>query len=144
MDLLGAIKISSSGLSAHRTKMNVVAENIANSETTRTAEGGPYRRKMVVLSKEEPTGFGAVLKNEMARGDGVKVTEIYSTPEDFRLEYNPSHPDADPKTGYVKMPNVDILSEMADMMVARRSYDASATAVENSKNMIMKALELGR
>lgn len=144
MDLLGAIKISSSALSAHRTKMNVVAENIANSETTRTAEGGPYRRKMVVYETEAPMSFDAMLKNEVARGEGVKVSEIVSSPEDYRLEYNPAHPDADPATGYVKMPNVDILSEMADMMVARRSYDASATAVENSKNMIMKALEIGR
>jgi flagellar basal-body rod protein FlgC len=144
MDLLGAIKISSSALTAHRTKMNVVAENIANSETTRTAEGGPYQRKMVVFEKQAPESFDAMLKKEMTRGDGVKVTEIVSSPEDFRLEYNPAHPDADPETGYVKMPNVDILSEMADMMVARRSYDASATAVDNSKNMIMKALEIGR
>lgn len=144
MDLLGAIKVSSSALSAHRTKMNVVAENIANSETTRTAEGGPYQRKMVVFEKQDPAGFDAMLNHEMARGDGVKVTEIVSSPEDFRLEYNPEHPDADPETGYVKMPNVDVLSEVADMMVARRSYDASATAVENSKNMIMKALEIGR
>jgi flagellar basal-body rod protein FlgC len=124
--------------------MNVVAENIANSETTRTAEGGPYRRKMVVYEKQGAESFDSMLKNEMTRGDGVQVTEIVSSPEDFRLEYNPAHPDADPETGYVKMPNVDILSEMADMMVARRSYDASATAVENSKNMIMKALEIGR
>ncbi|SCY80707.1 flagellar basal body rod protein FlgC [Desulfoluna spongiiphila] len=144
MDLLGAIKVSSSALTAHRTKMNVVAENIANSETTRTAEGGPYRRKMVVFEKQEPESFDNMLKQEMARGDAVKVTEIVSSPEDFRLEYNPEHPDADPETGYVKMPNVDVLSEVADMMVARRSYDASATAVENSKNMIMKALEIGR
>lgn len=144
MDLLSAINVSSSALSAHRTKMNVVAENIANSETTRTAEGGPYRRKMVVYEAQAPVSFDAMLKNEVARGEGVEVTEIVSSPEDFRLEYNPAHPDADPQTGYVKMPNVDILSEMADMMVARRSYDASATAVENSKNMIMKALEIGR
>ncbi|VFQ43521.1 flagellar basal body rod protein FlgC [Desulfoluna butyratoxydans] len=144
MDLLGAIKVSSSALTAHRTKMNVVAENIANSETTRTAEGGPYRRKMVVFEKEAPESFDNVFAREMARGDTVKVTEIVSSPEDYRLEYNPEHPDADPETGYVKMPNVDVLSEVADMMVARRSYDASATAVENSKNMIMKALEIGR
>ncbi len=144
MDLLGAIKVSSSALTAHRTKMNVVAENIANSETTRTADGGPYRRKMVVYETQAPASFDAMLKDEMARGEGVAVTEVVSSPEDFRLEYNPAHPDADPQTGYVKMPNVDILSEMADMMVARRSYDASATAVENSKNMIMKALEIGR
>jgi len=144
MDLLGAIKVSSSALTAHRTKMNVVAENIANSETTRTAEGGPYRRKMVVFEKQAPESFDVMLKQQMTRGDAVKVTEIVSSPEDYRLEYNPAHPDADPETGYVKMPNVDVLSEVADMMVARRSYDASATAVENSKSMIMKALEIGR
>ncbi|MCG8471120.1 MAG: flagellar basal body rod protein FlgC [Desulfobacterales bacterium] len=144
MDLLGAIKISSSGLSAHRTKMNVVAENIANNETTRTADGGPYQRKTLVFEAKGSEGFGSLLATEMERGDGVEVTEIVSSPDDYRLEYNPEHPDADPLTGYVKMPNVDLLSEVADMMVARRSYDANATAVENSKNMIMKALEIGR
>ena len=144
MDLLGSIKISSSALSAHRTKMNVVAENIANNETTRTPEGGPYRRKTLVFEAAPSKGFESVLAGKVAQGDQVEVAEIVSSPEDFRLGYNPEHPDADPLTGYVKMPNVDLMSEVADMMVARRSYDASATAVENSKSMIMKALEIGR
>ncbi len=146
MDLLQSLKISGTALAAHRTKMNVISENLANSETTRTAEGGPYRRKMVVFeSKDMDTERFKDKLNEAEKSyTGVAVTDVVRSQEDFKLVYNPNHPDADPITGYVKMPNVNTLAEVADMMVARRSYDASVTAIANTKSMIMKALEIGK
>ncbi|MBU0995524.1 MAG: flagellar basal body rod protein FlgC [Proteobacteria bacterium] len=171
MELMKSMKISASGLSAQRTKMNVIAENLANSETTRTKEGGPYRRKMVVFQATPVENFERILEdqerkmcgpeqmcpdkekqcktpcdpeNREEEHLGVEVTEIVESQEDFRLVYNPNHPDADPVTGYVAMPNVDHLTEMADMMVARRAYDANVTALSNTKSMILKALEIGK
>ena len=143
MSLLGSLKVSSTALASHRTKMNVISENLANTETTRTKDGGPYRRKMVVF-QERNMSFEDTLQNENDKITGVEVSEIVKSQEDFRMVYNPSHPDADPKTGYVKMPNVNPLTEVADMMVARRSFDASVTAISNTKSMIMKALEIGK
>ncbi len=165
MDLLNAMQISGTALSAHRTKMNVIAENLANVDTTRTKEGGPYRRKMVVFQGKRLGEFKSVLdkKRENMKvghiefspikfgqdeeeydGTGVDVARIVRSQEDFRMEYNPAHPDADPVTGYVAKPNVDHLTEVADMIVARRSYEASVTAMSNTKSMILKALEIGK
>lgn len=144
MDLIQSLKISRSALAAHRTKMNVISENLANSETTRTEDGGPYRRKMVVFESKPLDSFDNMLQGAREKYTGVEVSEIVKSQEDFKLVHNPSHPDADPDTGYVRMPNVNTLAEVADMMVARRSYDASATAVENTKSMMMKALEIGK
>ena len=143
MDLMTSIKISSSALSAHRTKVNVISENIANSETTRTEDGGPYRRKLLALKSLPIKNFEETLQSAETEFDGVEVDEIVASQEDFRMVYNPGHPDADPDTGYVKMPNVDTLSEMADMLVAKRSYDASITVIDNTKSMINKALSIG-
>ncbi len=165
MDLLNALKISATGLNAHRTKMNLIAENLANVDTTRTAEGGPYRRKMVVFRGEDIDNFKSILEKKRKKnslgtiefspiefkeekkessGYGVRVDKIVKSQENFRIVYNPAHPDADPVTGYVAMPNVDFLTEMADMIVARRSYEASVTAMSNTKSMILKALEIGK
>ena len=144
MDLLQAMKISATGLTAQRRKMLVISENLANVETTRTAEGGPYRRKMVVLSEKASERFRDFLDRIQERDAGVKVEAVIAFQEDFRLAYNPSHPEADPDSGYVAMPNVNLLTEIADMMAARRAYDASITAVSNTKNMILKALEIGK
>ena len=165
MDLLNAMKISATGLNAHRTKMNLIAENLANVDTTRTEQGGPYRRKMVVFKGEAIDKFKSVLQKKEERnklgqiefspiefgneqkassGNGVKVEQIVQSQENFRIVYNPAHPDADPVTGYVAMPNVDFLTEMADMIVAKRSYEASVTAMSNTKSMILKALEIGK
>lgn len=145
MDLMQSLKISSSGLSAHRTKVNVISENIANSETTRTEDGGPYRRKMLVLKSKplELESFKNAFDRATTEYDEVEVAEIVDSQEDFRLVYNPAHPDADPNTGYVKMPNVNTLTEMADMLVAKRSYDANIAVIDNTKRMINKALTLG-
>ncbi|MEA1968750.1 MAG: flagellar basal body rod protein FlgC [Thermodesulfobacteriota bacterium] len=165
MDLLNAMNVSGTALAAHRTKMNIIAENLANVDTTRTIEGGPYKRKMVVFEGQALDKFKSVLQekrdaNEVARvefapitfnsdknkyqGTGTNVAEIVESQEDFRLVYNPAHPDADPVTGYVAMPNVDHLTEVADMIVAKRSYEASVTAMSNTKSMILKALEIGK
>jgi flagellar basal-body rod protein FlgC len=163
MDLMNAMKISATALSAHRTKMNVIADNLANVDTTRTEDGGPFRRKMVVFREKPVSTFPDILARETREtgeirfspmdgepvrqgydGAGVSVDEIVQSQEDFRLVYNPAHPDADPVTGYVAMPNVDHLTEIADMVVARRSYEASVTAMSNTKSMILKALEIGK
>lgn len=143
MDLMKSLKISASALAAHRTKINVISENIANSETTRTENGEPYRRKLLVYASKPVETFENAFNSVRTEYDGVEVEEIVDSQEDFRLVYNPGHPDADPSTGYVKMPNVDTLAEMADMLVARRSYDASITVVENTKAMVSKALTIG-
>ncbi|MGM0418265.1 MAG: flagellar basal body rod protein FlgC [Thermodesulfobacteriota bacterium] len=165
-DLLSSFKISSTALSAHRMKMNIVSQNIANAETTRTPEGGPYRRQMAVFrsndvdnikdglqkyreeggedNQENFSSFESMFNKEKSKYKGVEVSEVTKSQEDFRLVHNPSHPDADPVTGYVAMPNVDTLTEVADMVVAKRSYEASVTAMKNTKEMIMKALEIGR
>jgi len=144
MDLLQALKISSSGLTAQRTKLNIISENLANSETTRTKEGGPYKRQMVVFQSKQIPSFQNELENRKKKYDGVQVSEIVTSPENFRMVYKPSHPDADPVTGYVAMPNVDHLTEMTDMMVARRAYEANVTAIENTRSLINKALEIGK
>lgn len=144
MDLLQALHLSSTGLAAHRRKMKVIAENLSNSETTRTEDGGPYRRKMVVYKTKPLQDFNNIFKDLRNEYKGVEVSEIVKSQADFRLVHNPSHPDADPVTGYVAMPNVNLLTEVADMMVARRAYDASVTAMSNTKSMILKALEIGK
>ncbi|HDL07818.1 MAG TPA: flagellar basal body rod protein FlgC [Desulfobacteraceae bacterium] len=144
MSLLQSIDISATGLSANRTKMNIIAENLANTETTRTFEGGPYKRKMVVFEEKPIESFSNVLRDQQERYSGVKVTRILRSQEDSRLIYNPSHPDADPDTGYVSMPNVDLLTEISDMVVARRAYDACIAAMSNTKSMILKTLEIGK
>lgn len=165
VDLMNATKISGTALAAHRMKLNVIAENLANVDTTRTEEGGPYRRKMVVFKGDDIDSFESVIQKKTKRkeigrielspielegeekenkGNGVRVEQIVRSQEDFALVYNPAHPDADPDTGYVKMPNVDHLTEIADMMVARRSYEASVTALTTTKDLVAKALEIGR
>jgi flagellar basal-body rod protein FlgC len=144
MDLINAMRIGASGLTAHRAKLNIVAENLANIETSRTEEGGPYRRKMVAISEKPKERFRDVMGRLQEKSVGVEVTEVVSSQEDYRLVYNPSHPHADPDTGYVAMPNVNLLTEMADMLVARRAYDASIAAISNTRSMILKALEIGK
>jgi flagellar basal-body rod protein FlgC len=144
MDLLQAFKISSSGLAAQRTKLNIISENLANSETTRTREGGPYRRRMVVFKEKPIRSFKSEMDNVKKNYSGVEVSEIVRSQEDFRMVYKPAHPDADPVTGYVAMPNVNHLTEMTDMMVARRAYEANVTAIENTRSLVNKALEIGK
>jgi len=144
-----SFNISSSALTAQRLRMDVISSNIANAETTRAqvvdGKAVPYRRKMVVLEPKQQT-FGQALNTALGSADtvqGVKVTEIREDSAPFKPVYNPTHPDAD-NEGYVYMPNVDILKEMVDMISATRSYEANVTALNASKAMITKALQIGK
>lgn len=138
MGFLSAIDVSGSGLTAQRLRLDIIASNIANAETTRTQEGGPYIRKAPVFSIKEYVsshGEGGL--------QGVKVTSIWKDPSPPRMIYNPGHPDADPE-GYVSMPNVNPVMEMVDMIAASRAYEANVTAINSTKAMAAKALEIAR
>lgn len=146
MDFAG-FDISASALTAQRLRLDVIASNIANAETTRAAYANgkfvPYRRKEVVLAPMQQP-FQQLLDRQMnAGGQGVRVTAIKEDSTPFKQVYNPAHPDAD-ENGMVYMPNVDLLKEMVDMISASRSYEASVTAINASKAMFMKSLEIGR
>ena len=148
MSFLNALNISASGMTAERMRLDIVAENIANLNTTRTENGGPYRRKMVVFESIEDNSFANAFRSELSRQNrassgGVRVAEIVEDPSDFRMVYNPEHPDAD-QNGYVQMPNVDLLKETIDSMAASRAYDANLTAFNTIKTMASKALEIGK
>ncbi|MBN2983592.1 flagellar basal body rod protein FlgC [Cohnella algarum] len=145
---LAGFDISATALTAQRLRMDVISSNIANAETTRASyvngEFVPYRRKMVVVEPSE-TSFSDMLNNQLGTlaNQGVKVTAITEDQTPFKTVYNPSHPDAN-ADGMVSMPNVDILKEMVDMISATRSYEASVTALNASKAMFTKSLEIGR
>jgi flagellar basal-body rod protein FlgC len=147
-DWATGMDISASGLTAQRLRMDVIANNIANAQTTRTPEGGPYRREMVVLQPlTNNVSFGDVLQTAMGGtaeppGAGVEVAGIVQDPSPFKLVYDPSNPDA--VNGYVQMPNVDIATEMVDLVAASRAYEANVTAFDAAKQMDMAALSLGR
>lgn len=149
MAFLNSLDISGSGLTASRLRMDVISENISNAETTRTAEGGPYRRKMVVYQcADTPGTFRSMLADQTsADGEtvprGVKVTGIAEDQTPFSVEYDPSSPDANAQ-GYVEKPNVDLIQETTDMMAASRAYNANLTAFNTMKDMAAKALELGK
>ncbi|GAB7025729.1 flagellar basal body rod protein FlgC [Geotalea toluenoxydans] len=146
MDFFTSMDISASALTAERTRMNLISSNLANAGSTRTAEGGPYKRKDAVFAAEpvvEP--FSSVLKKaggsmEPKQVGVVQITEDQTPP---RLQYDPTHPDADAK-GYVALPNVNVVEEMADMIAATRTYEANVTAAQAAKSMALKTLELGR
>ena len=134
MNTFSAMRISASGLSAERLRMDTITSNIANAQTTRTEDGGPYTRKVAV--------FKEALDSKM-RPIGVTAIEIQDDESEYRKVYDPSNPDAD-ETGYVTYPNVNILNEMADMMVATRSYEANVDTFNALKSMFSKALEIGK
>jgi len=151
MGLFTAINIASSGMSAQRTRSDVISDNMANVSTTRTAEGGPYRRSRTIMRPvvQSPYWRSPFLPEGLDNGigKGVRIAEIqkdYAT--ENKMVYDPTHPDAiqsGPRTGYVEMPNVDIVSEMLDMISASRAYEANASVVEGAKAMFQKALEIG-
>lgn len=146
MGLFQAFNISASGMTAERFRTDIIAENIANVNTTTTESGGPYRRKIVTFQEKEVTSFSKMYtasKNQ-AVGNGVrvaKVTEDYET--DFVMEYDPANPDAD-ENGYVHYPNVNTVTEMTNLIDATRAYEANATAFEASKSMAMTGLTIGK
>jgi flagellar basal-body rod protein FlgC len=141
MDFITTFKICSSGLSAQRAKMDVVTSNLANAGTTKTEAGGPYRRKMVVLTSEEvQEPFDRTLEGALAE---VKVDQVTEDPTPPKSVYDPGHPDADAK-GFVLLPNVNAIQEMTDMINVGRSYEAAVTAFDATKNMALKTLEIGK
>ena len=150
MRLTNGFDISSSALTAQRLRMDIISSNIANADTTRAklvnGKWVPYVRKIVDMEpKPSSSPFEQMLQGSMrdSTGEGVKVTRIVDDPSPLKQIYNPSHPDAD-GNGFVMMPNVDILKEMVDMISATRSYEANVTALNASKAMYSKALEIGR
>ena len=149
MAFLSSMNVVGSGLTAQQLRLDVVSENITNRTTTRTEGGGAYRRKMVVFEAEgERSPFQAALDRALGRGasgtaGGGRVTEIVEDPSDFKLVYDPEHPDANAE-GYVEMPNVDLMQEMADAMAASQAYSANVTAFNVLKQVAAKGLEIGK
>lgn len=145
MDFFSAMNVGSSALTAERTRMNLISSNLANANATRTPEGGPYKRKDAVFAASPlESGFSRALDG--AAGKEVRQVEVLQIVEDQnppRLQYDPSHPDANPQ-GYVAMPNVNVVEEMADMINATRAYEANVTAVQAAKNMALKTLEISK
>ncbi len=145
MDFMTAFDIASSALSAERTNMNIISMNLANAKTTRTAEGGPYRRKSVTFAAtpvESP--FAKAMSSALDRElKGVRVLDIAIDKRPLKRVYEPGHPDAD-QEGYVFYPDINTVEEMTNMLASMRSYEASATSIENIKAMYNKALEIGR
>ncbi len=136
-------KVSASGMEAQRLRMNIIASNLANVETTRTADGGAYRRKDIVFAAQKPE-FGGLLQNSMDRfRSGVEVVGIVEDQRPLKQAYEPNHPDADAK-GYVAYPNINAAEEMVNMISATRSYEANVAAYKATRDMAMKALELGQ
>jgi flagellar basal-body rod protein FlgC len=165
MDMFSGLSISASALRAQRMRQNVIASNLANAETTRTKDGGPYKRQFVVLREnvmdpekrfvfgpDKMKGFttqpdhipipepGLPLGKDHV-GSGVEVASVEQDQSPARLIYDPSHPDANAQ-GYVAMPNVNVVQEMTDMITATRSYEASVTAMNSTKAMLLKAMEI--
>ncbi len=147
MDFFSSMRVSASGLDAQTKRMNTISSNIANSETTRGAgpNGGPYRRKDPVLAAQaDRESFGEILQYTIdEQVQGVQVVEVAEDKQPPRVVYNPKHPDANAE-GYVAMPNVNPVEEMANMISAQRSYEANVTALSAAKQMAQKALEIGR
>jgi len=144
MNFFDALRTCSSALSAQRVRMNVISSNLANISTTRTPQGGPYRRKDVVFAAHPNSSFQNMLRSQTARNlSGVKVAGVVSDPSPLQLKYDPQHPDAN-EEGYVAMPNINLMEEMVNMISATRSYEASVAAINATKSMALKALEIGR
>ena len=139
MAFLSTLNISGSGMTAQRLRLDIVSDNIANIQTTRTEDGGAYRRKMVVLEAEEPS-FQQIMN---PAGDGVRAVAVVDDETELTPVYDPSHPDAD-EDGYVMMPNIDLVKETADAMAASHAYQANITAFNTTRQMAQSALEIGR
>ncbi len=149
MSMFLGIDTAASGLTAERLRMDVISNNIANANTTRTENGGAYHRRYVVFSPRErqPLSFEQTLRQAVgirqSTGEGVRAVAIAEDPEQGPLVYDPGHPDAN-ADGYVEKPNVNIVTEMVDMITAHRAYEANTTTINAAKSMVTKALEIGR
>ena len=143
MDIKTALTISGSGLKAERARMNVTAMNLANANTTRTIEGGPYRAKSVVFGAKPLANFKDTLHSSQARLRTVDVVAVVEDNKPFKEVYDPSHPDANDQ-GIVQLPNVDVAEQMVDMIAAKRGYEANVAAIDAIKSMALKALDISR
>jgi flagellar basal-body rod protein FlgC len=141
MDFFTAMEVSASGLSAERTRMNIAASNLANAQSTQAAGGGPYKRRDVVLASVDAPGTKGTQFAQAVRG--VVVSQIRQDATPPRLEYDPGHPQADPR-GYVAYPNINPVEEMVDMITASRAYEAGITTMTTAVNMAERALSIGR
>ncbi len=139
MDFLDVFSVSASGLTAQRVRLQAVSSNMANARSTRTEDGGPYRRKLTVFEAQE-NGFGNALEQAMSK---VQVTEVVESEDPPILHFDPGHPDADAE-GYVAYPNVNILEEMVDMMQTSRVYEANTNVVKTTRQLADSALQIGR
>ncbi|BCS55830.1 flagellar basal body rod protein FlgC [Geobacter sp. SVR] len=145
MDFFTSMNVSSSALSAERTRMNLISSNLANAGATRTPEGGPYKRKDAVFAAT-PVADRFARALDGAAGKELHQVEVMQVIEDQnppRMQYDPTHPDANPE-GYVALPNVNVVEEMADMISATRAYEANVTAVQAAKSMALKTLDIGK
>lgn len=148
MSIFSSFGVNASGMTAERYRMDIISQNVANANTTRTEDGTPYKRKVVTFHEKttNPTEFGTIFRKSrgMDVGDGVKVYGVYEdNTEEMKKVYDPSHPDAD-EYGYVTYPNVNIVTEMTNMIDSTRAYEANATAFNASKSIAMKGLDIGR
>lgn len=145
MGFLSSMDITGSALTAQRLRMDVVSQNVANINTTRDQNGQPYRRRVPIFQAMDNGTFSTALNRSFSgtAGKGVRVTDIVEDQSEFKLDYNPSHPDAD-EFGYVRLPNVELAREMVDMMSATRSYEANITVLNSTKTMAMSALDIGK
>lgn len=147
MGIFGIINTGASGLTAERTRMDVISNNIANVNTTITEDGTPYKRKVVTFQERRTTDFRIPMdikdSNSNETGDGVRVIGISEDSSPFKYVYDPSHPQAN-KDGYVATPNVNIVSEMTDMITATRAYEANVTVINNARGMALAALNIGK
>ncbi|CCZ05327.1 MAG: flagellar basal body rod protein FlgC [Clostridiales bacterium] len=145
MALFSSFDISASGMTAQRLRSDTISQNLANVNTTRTSDGGPYVRKTVVFTERQSTPFDQVLLTTSGRmGNGVKVTSVIEDTETpMNMVYDPSHPDAD-ENGYVTYPNVSTITEMTNLIDASRAYEANVTAFDAAKTMALKGLEINK
>ena len=147
MAFMNSMSIVGSGMTAQQLRLDIISENITNVNTTRTEAGGPYRRKLMVMQEQALSPFQSALQKALngaeGQGGGVRVTEIVEDESDFKLVYDPTHPDANDE-GYVEMPNVDMVMEMADAMAANQALSADITAFNVLKTVAAKGLEIGK
>jgi flagellar basal-body rod protein FlgC len=143
MSVFSAMNVAATGMTAQQLRMDVISENIANANTTRTEDGTAYRRKTVVFQEKSTTSFDNILNGYMNQyqPNGVKMTQIVEDQSDLRLVYEPDNPDAN-EDGYVEYPNVDTVTEMTNLIDSSRAYEASATSFDAAKSIAMKGIEL--
>ncbi|WP_113675224.1 flagellar basal body rod protein FlgC [Vallitalea guaymasensis] len=145
MSFFNSMNVSATGLTAQRLRMDIISQNLANVNTTKTKDGGPYKRKVLLFEEQKSNNFSSILNDSIDSytASGVKVSKIIEDTKPLKRVYDPSHPEAG-EDGYVLMPNVNTVEEMVNMISANRSYEANVTAMNAAKSMAMKSLEIGK